>query len=287
MNLIQPLLSGAALKRDILGAPSLPSTLHVWWLGQSGFLLAHDGKYLLLDPYLSDSLTEKYSATDKPHARLTALAIDPRELDMVGVVTSSHNHTDHLDAETLLPLFEANPNLQFVLPAANVSFAAERLERDASASSAWVGLDDGQTAQAGGWTFHGVASAHNELETDEGGRHKYLGMVIQSGPFTIYHSGDCLLYDGLIGRLSRFAIDLALLPINGNVPERRVAGNFDAREAAFLAHEIGAKLAVPCHYATFAFNTADPEEFARECQAIGQPHQVLQCGERLALQHQT
>ena len=281
MPLIQPLLSHAALKRDILDAPRSASTCSVWWLGQSGFLIAWNGQFLLLDPYLSDSLTRKYARSDKPHTRLSALTIEPRELDFLHVVTSSHNHTDHLDAETLLPLFEANPELQFVLPEANRAFAAERLQRD---SSAWIGLDNGQTANAAGWTFHGIAAAHNELETDELGRHKYLGLVIEFGGFTIYHSGDCLLYEGLAEKLRRFEIDLALLPINGNKPERGVAGNFDTREAAFLAHEIGARLAVPCHYAMFGFNTAEPEEFARECHAIGQAHKILQLGERLSLE---
>ena len=33
---------------------------HLWWLGQSGFLLQWKGKRVLIDPYLSDSLTKKY-----------------------------------------------------------------------------------------------------------------------------------------------------------------------------------------------------------------------------------
>ena len=55
-------------------------------------------------PYLSDSLTAKYAGTDKPHVRMTERAIDPARLDFIDVVTSSHNHTDHLDHETLWPL---------------------------------------------------------------------------------------------------------------------------------------------------------------------------------------
>ena len=51
--------------------------------------------HLLLDPYLSDSLTRKYAATDKPHVRMTELVIDPARLDFIDAVTSSHNHTDH------------------------------------------------------------------------------------------------------------------------------------------------------------------------------------------------
>ena len=89
-----------------------------------------DGSHLLLDPYLSDSLTAKYAATDKPHVRLTARAVDPQSLDMIDVVTSSHNHTDHLDHETLWPLLAANPALTLVIPEANRAFVADRLRTD-------------------------------------------------------------------------------------------------------------------------------------------------------------
>jgi len=47
--------------------------------------------------------------------------------------------------------------------------------------------------------------------------------------------------------------DVALLPINGQVPERRVAGNLWGDEAATVAHDIGARLAIPMHFEMFAF----------------------------------
>ena len=49
--MIQPLQSGEALLADVHAAD--PDRLHLWWLGQSGFLVAWQGRYLLLDPYLS------------------------------------------------------------------------------------------------------------------------------------------------------------------------------------------------------------------------------------------
>ena len=104
-----------------------------------------------------------------------------------------------------------------------------------------------------------------------------------SKEFTVYHSGDTVLYDGLVEKLRPFKIDLTLLPINGRAPERRVAGNLWGREAAWLAKEIGAKLVVPCHYDMFEFNTATPDEFVAECERIGQPDKVLRLGERLTL----
>ena len=70
-----------------------------------------------------------------------------------------------------------------------------------------------------------------------------------------------------------------LLPINGNRPERRVAGNLNGAEAATLAKACGAGMVVPCHYDMFEFNTESPEEFSTICERIGQPHRVLLNGE--------
>jgi len=264
-----------------LATPLAAGALRLSWLGQSGFLVEHDGRRLLFDPYLSDSLTTKYASTDKPHVRMTERVIAPEKLSGIDVVTSSHNHTDHFDAETLRPLRAANPGMQFVIPEANRTFIANRLGCDLSDA---IGLDDGTSVNVAGFEFHGLASAHNELERDAQGRHIYLGYVVKCGEWTIYHSGDTLLYPGLVEKLRRFRIDIALLPINGNRPERRVAGNLDGREAAWLAKEIGARVVVPHHYEMFEFNTADPRElFVPECERLGQAYRVLRAGEAMVL----
>ena len=272
-----------ALLDDIAQCQKQPDRLHIWWLGQSGFLLQYNGLHLLFDPYLSDSLSRKYANTDKPHVRLSERVIDPARLTMIDVVTSSHNHTDHLDAETLWPLMAANPALQLVIPEANRAFIADRLDADLSGA---IGLNDGQSVRVGPFQVHGVPAAHNELERDAEGRCRFMGFVVEIGlenPFRIYHSGDTLWYDGLVDILRPFAVDIAFLPINGNKPERRVAGNLNPDEAARLGRDIGAKLVIPHHYDLFAFNTADPNDFIIACQEQGTPHHVLQLGERISL----
>src|SRR6476661_11280765 len=100
--MIKPILQDDAFLEDVRRTKKNPDQLHLWWLGQSGFLLQWQGQHLLMDPYLSEPLTMKYAGTDKPHVRMTERLIAPERLDFVDVVTSSHNHTDHLDRETLV-----------------------------------------------------------------------------------------------------------------------------------------------------------------------------------------
>jgi L-ascorbate metabolism protein UlaG (beta-lactamase superfamily) len=81
-------------------------------------------------------------------------------------------------------------------------------------------------------------------------------------------------------KLRPHKLDLALLPINGRAPERRVAGNLNGAESARLGKDIGARIVIPCHFEMFEFNTADPREFVEACKNIEQPYRILRCGER-------
>jgi len=249
---------------------------HLWWLGQSGYLLQWKGKRVLIDPYLSDSLTKKYAATDKPHTRISELVVQPAMLKNISVVTSSHNHTDHLDAETLIPILSKNKNISFIIPEANRDFVVNRVKCHRELP---IGLTDGVKKEIDGFTFHGVPAAHNEIERDEQGRCKFMGYVVQFGKFSVYHSGDTLWYADMVKILKPFKVDVAFLPINGNDPARGVAGNLNCEEAARLGKEINAKLVIPHHYDLFKFNTADPKDFEREAKQINQLYKVLQLGE--------
>ena len=197
--MIQAFLKDDALLEHIRQVDPRSVQFTVWWLGQSGFLIHWHGQFLLFDPYLSDSLTKKYAHTDKPHVRMTELVIDPGRLDFVDVVTSSHNHTDHLDADTLLPMMRANPKMQLVIPEANRNFVVERL---GCAPDFPIGLNDGEQTTIGFFTLHGLPAAHNELERDDRGNCRYMGYVARFGPWTVYHSGDTLWYDGLEAALA-------------------------------------------------------------------------------------
>jgi L-ascorbate metabolism protein UlaG (beta-lactamase superfamily) len=255
---IEPELADDAFLRDVEKAPA--DALHLWWLGQSGFLVKHDDRYLLFDPYLSDSLTAKYEGTDTPHVRMTRRVIDPARLDFVDVVTSSHGHTDHLDPETLRTL---RPRA-LVCPSGLRALALER------AGVEPYGVDVDESIDVAGFRFRAVHAEHDS----EGGA---VGFLVDCGQWTLYHSGDTTAYAGLGKRLHSVAPAVAILPINGNL------GNMDGRDAARVAKEAGAALAVPCHFEMFEFNTASPDEFAAECATLRQPYQVLRAGERLTL----
>ena len=64
----------------------------------------------------------------------------------------------------------------------------------------------------------------------------------------MYHSGDCVPYDGLKFRLAEQNVDAALLPVNGRDEYRKsngVPGNFTVKEAAQLCVEAGIDVIFP------------------------------------------
>jgi len=273
--MIKPVLQDDAFLAAVRDASS-DRNFFLWWVGQSGFLVKWRGKQLLFDPYLSDSLTRKYADSKKPHDRLTEIVVRPELLEGVQLATSSHNHTDHLDAETLHQLLVANPELTLVLPTANVDFANDRLK---SNPPTFLPVDAGETVESHGFSITGILAAHDEIQLDQNGRSHFIGFVAKFGPWTIYHSGDTRWHNRLVPDLLPHAVDVALVPINGYKPERHVAGNLNGTEGACLAKAIGARIAIPHHFEMFAFNTETPEEFEQTAKRLDQSVKVLQAGE--------
>lgn len=275
---IAPALRGADLADDVRRADPPAGGLAVWWLGQSGFLVKSASGLLVIDPYLSDHLTAKYAGTSRPHVRMTECPIEPGRLDGLDLILATHKHSDHLDPGTLPALMRASADAALVVPAALVEHAtslglpADRI----------VGLDAGGAFERAGFRVRAIPSAHEGLDTDEHGRHLYLGYIVEADGRRLYHTGDSLRYDGLEGRLGNDPFDAFFLPINGRDPARGVPGNMSAAEAVDLAAACRPRYVVPHHYDMFTFNTVPVETFVAEAARLpeGVEARVLRCGER-------
>jgi L-ascorbate metabolism protein UlaG (beta-lactamase superfamily) len=229
-------------------------TLH--WLGQAGFLLESASLRILIDPYLSDSLAIKYKGAAHPHVRMCPSPADPAALRGIDIVLATHGHTDHLDPATIGPIAAANPDCLFVVPASCVDKALERgVPRGRLVeANAFAALD------VAGLAVHPIPAAHEELAIDDRGRLVCLGYVLELGGVLVYHPGDCAPYPGFADNLAPYAVDLALLPVNGRDAVRAasgVPGNFSLEEAVGLTESAGFGAAIGHHFGMFDFNTID------------------------------
>lgn len=277
--MIRPVRQGRELLDQIASTCPEPGSLAIWWLGQSGFLVKSTSMTLVIDPYLSESLTIKYSKTDRPHIRMTSAPCRGAELRGVDLILASHKHSDHLDPETISELLAASPQCRLGIPAAlldhalSLGVSAERL----------CGLDAGETVTLGDHVaIRAVPSAHEGLDVDAMGRHLYLGFVIEVDGLRLYHSGDTVAFDSLEGWLGKEPFDVMFLPINGRDPARGVPGNMTVAEAVALAARVRPRFLVPHHYDMFTFNTVPVDDFRAMALRLppGVEPRILRCGER-------
>ena len=265
-----------ALPADgLAGLLARPGTagVELAWLGQAGFVVRARGRVVLIDPYLSDHLAGKYRGTPLPHTRMMRAPIAADDLPRVDLVICTHRHGDHMDPGTLPVLAQAHPECRFVVPAAEAAFAEG------------MGLPAGRLvpAEAGvrlqplsdlDLVLDPLPAAHERFEQDRDGRHHFLGYVMSVHGLRLYHSGDCVPYEGLAEAVRALAPELALLPVNGRDAARaasRIPGNFTLGEAIQLCDAAGIGVLVPHHFGLFEFNTADPAEIDAAAGRIQRP----------------
>lgn len=225
----------------------METVVKIIWLTQGGFLICCGALRLAVDPYLSDAL----AARGLP--RLVPSPVELADLHPTHVVCT-HDHADHFDPQTMVPLCEMYPACPIIGPARvrthylDLGLAAGNLRS----------LDYGGTYRDTGLTIRAVKACHTDPTA--------IGLVIGIGGKHIYVSGDTTLEEGLAEQLATEvgeAPDAMLVCINGKL------GNMNSAEAASLAARLKPRIVVPMHYGLFAENTCDPAPFAATVAELG------------------
>ena len=234
--------------------------LHLLWLGQAGFALNYSGKRMLIDPYLSDYLSKKYKGTLFPHVRLMEIPIEPEKLRNIDYVFCSHPHSDHMDPETLTTLSKNNPSCKFVVPSAEIEEAIRRGVNEDQLLSINVKQKLKLSEKI---LVDAIPAAHETFKINDKNEHSFLGFIFTFNGIKLYHSGDCIPYDGLAENLKRLHVDIALLPINGRDEYRlknAIAGNFKIQEVLDLCKQAEITHLIVHHFGMFAYNTVTEED---------------------------
>jgi len=246
--------------RRLWDAELNPGAVGVAWLGQAGFALRFGALRILIDPYLSNSLAEKYRGAKYDHVRLMPAPMRPDEINELDFVLCSHRHSDHMDPGSLPFLAGRNRRCRFIVPSAEkdaamkAGIAVDRIE-SVNASQTMKLTEDAE--------LHILSAAHEEFKTNERGEHHFLGFIFRLGKVVVYHSGDTVPYAGQREALQAHSVRVALLPVNGRDEIRRsngIAGNMTFEEALDLCVAAEVEWMIPHHFGMFAFNTIDRRE---------------------------
>ena len=216
-------------------------------LGQHSFLMRTGEVTIAFDPYLTADSN-----------RLIPPLIQPEEFAHVDIICCSHDHGDHIDRPALCAMANASPEAVFIVPQA-VKDSITEISRDRI-----IGMNDGMCLCIKGVSIRAVAAAHEMLDQTPDGLYPYLGYTVSVNGVSVYHSGDCCVYDGLLPKLKANLPDIMLLPINGRDAVRlknNCIGNMTYQEAADLAGWSGTAMVIPAHYDMFQGNLENPELF--------------------------
>ena len=201
------------------------------WLGQAGFeITASAGESCLIDPYLSD-----WCAQYSQNPRVPPIALDPAATRPT-LVVFSHWHDDHLDPYSIPIIARSSPATRFrrtaILRLRCIGWGIE--------ASRVVALARGELHANRPVRGHrrlrpsrSAGHARRRRDFDRHRRRRVIASSTRATPNTtpgmkaIRASGD---------------IDVGMFVINGT------GGNMNAREAAFLATELGVGVAIPMHY---------------------------------------
>ena len=215
--------------------------MKVTWLGQAGLMFETNGKIIIVDPYLSDSV-EKIEPQNKRR-----VPVDGKFLDIKpDIIVLTHNHLDHTDPDTLKHYLGENSEI-LVLASGN---AWQNVRKVFGGNNNYVMFNRHSEWTEGNIKFTAVKADHSDEHA--------IGFIMEAEGKKYYVTGDTLYNKSIFSDLPE-EIDYVFLPVNGR------GNNMNMEDGKRFCQRIGAK-AVPLHCGLF--DDLDMNKFGYENKVI-------------------
>lgn len=242
--------------------PPSSGQVRVTWIGHATFFIQFAGHSVVIDPNWAN-----WHGVVKRQRRPGLRLVELPEVDLVLV---THAHFDHLHKPSLKTL-QAREGI--VVPRGSESLVRKLGFPEVHEVKVWEELQFDDLEVVHTPSHHWGARFLHDTHRD------YGGYVIRGGDKCIFHCGDSAYFPGFKEIGERHQIDIALMPIGAyDSPSGRDV-HMNPEEAVQAFHEVGAKILIPMHYATFPLGNEPLEEpvdrLLTEADRLGISEQVL------------
>lgn len=225
------------------------------WLGQHTVALESNGKLLMTDPYLLDTMSETVGVEFGRRVPVNEMWTQVRP----DLILLTHDHIDHVDMPSLHAIVKGEKPVE-ILAAVN---AWNKVRGQFPGDPNYIMMKPGNEWTGDTFRVRAVEARHS----DETG----VGFVIEAEGLKIVVSGDTLYFSDAAKQIGT-DVDIAVVVMNGK------GNNMNCADAARYCADIGARVAIPTHWGLFKKFSADkdtPELFCERASALGVHAKVL------------
>jgi len=242
-----------SIRTDTEALRSADAAASVTWIGHATMLVRLGGSNILFDPIFSERASPVSFAGPK---RVVPLPIDIAELPQIDLVLISHNHYDHLDAESvkrIAAMPQGSP--RFLVPMGLKAWFAELGIARVDEFDWW------QHAQHGDLKITFVPAQHWSKRTlTDANQSLWGGWVVEGQGMSIIHTGDTGFspdFRDIGERLGPF--DMAFIPIGSYAPRWFMkTRHADVSDAVQIRSDLRAARAIGIHWGTFESLADEP-----------------------------
>ena len=196
--------------------------MKVLYLGQAGLLVKCGDRLIMIDPYLSDSLSKVNGALSR------RVGIDESFLQLnPDILLITHAHQDHYDPATLAHYLTANSGITVMCPQSVWGDI-----RKYGGNNRYIRMSKGTCVTQYDVRIRAIMADHS----DEYG----IGFCIDDGKHILYHTGDTLFNKYIFEDLD-LTPDIIALPVNGE------GNNMNPADARRFAERTGARNVILLH----------------------------------------